>query len=243
VKLLRTLLLAAAVLVAGGTAKADIVIDQFSAPTPAVDYLISGLNTNPYVVTTNGIAPGINRTITLTVAPPVGALSMSGHIGGSYNFFSMSLDNASSGSAVIAYSFATPMNFIPNVALGGAVGALQYLSSADTGFAASTPLLFTITTATGTLSFNTTMNVSSAFTPTNVPLSSFTGTGDLTQVTGMSITIQGGQASDVALDAIGITTPPAPTNEVPAPPAAVLALLALPALGLRRRMARKAAMA
>lgn len=234
----RALLVAAAMVGVGSAAKADILIDDFTAPNPGISYLIGADNPNGSVFTTNGIQPGINRSVTLTVTSTVVANSMGGDIGVTAlgSLFSMSLNNSSSGNAVINYSFTSPMNFIPNVAAGGAVGSLQYLSSADAGFGSNVPLNFVITTTTGTLSFNTTMNLTATFTPTNVNLASFTGTGDLTQVTGMSITITGGQAADVALDAINITTPPPPdTNPVPAPPAALLALIALPALGLRRR--------
>lgn len=236
--LLRSLFIAAAVIGTSSAAKADILIDDFSAPNPGISYLISNSNPNGSVFVTNNVQPGINRTVTLTVTSTVVANSMGGDIGVTPlgSLFSMSLNNSSSGNAVINYSFSSPMNFIPNVASGGAIGALQYLSTADAGFGSNVPLDFTITTTTGTLSYSTTMNLTATFTPTNVNLASFTGTGDLTQVTGMSITITGGQAADVALDAINITTPPGtPTEPVPAPPAALLALLALPALGLRNR--------
>lgn len=235
----RALLVAVVTLTGAATVKADILIDDFSAPVPGINYLITLDNSNPSTFNTNNVQPGINRSVTLTVTSPNPVVnSMGGEIGGANGIFSMSLNNSSAGNAVIAYSFSSPMNFIPNVAGGGAVGSLQYLSSADAGFGSNVPLSFVITTTTGTLTFDTNMNLTSTFTPTNVSLANFTGTGDLTQVTGMTITITGGQAADVALDAINITTPPVP-DAVPAPPAALLALLALPALGLRRRMMKK----
>jgi hypothetical protein len=235
-KLLRNALFAAAVVFGASNAKADIVIDTFSAPTTATTYLIGGLNSNPatFIDTVNATT---TRTVTLNVSSPStpSLSSLGGNIGGPLGYFTMSFDNASGGSGVIAYAFSSPMNFIPNVASGGTVGSLQYLSSADSGFGPNVPLNFVIQTATGDLTFNTFMSLTATFTPTDVPLSSFTGTGDLTQVTGMTISILGGQAADVALDSIGITTPPPPNNEVPAPPAAILALMALPAVRLLRK--------
>jgi len=236
----RATLAAALMIAASATAKADIVIDDFSAPVPGINYLITFDDPNPSTFVTNNIQPGINRSVTLTVTSPNPVVnSMGGGIGGIDGLFSMSLNNSSSGTAQLNYTFTTPMNFAPNVAAGGALGSLQYLSTADAGFGTDVPLNFVITTTTGTLTFNTTMNLTSTLTPTNVSLASFSGSGDLTQVTGMSITITAGQAADVALDAVNITTPPPPDGALPAPPAALLALLALPALGFRKRLAKK----
>ncbi len=239
--LLRKAFMAAAVLFGAGTAaRADIIIDDFSAPTPGITYLIALTDPNPSVFNTPNVQPGIDRSVTLTVSSPATpfANSMSGDIGGAAGIFTMSLNNSSSGNAAINYTFASSTNFVPT----GIMGSLQYLSSADAGFGANVPLNFVISTASGDLSFNTTMNLTATFTPTDVPLASFVGTGDLTQVTGLSITITGGQAADVALDSISITTPQEP-DPVPAPPAALLALLALPALGLRNRRKNKEAAA
>lgn len=230
--LLRKSLLAAALVFGlSGTSRADITIDDFSAPNPGIEYLINFSDPNPSVFTTPNISPGISRTVTLTVTSPTppNINSMSGEIGGVNGIFSMSLNNSSSGNAVINYTFSSPIDFVPT----GQMGSLRYLSSADAGFGPNVPLNFVLTTASGDLSFNTFMNLTGTFTPSDVPLSSFTGTGDLTQVTGMSVTILGGQAADVALTMISITTPD--VDPIPAPPAALLALLALPALGFRRR--------
>lgn len=231
---LRRVLLVATVMVgASAAARADIVIDDFSAPAAGINYIIAGNDANPSTFVTNGVQPGINRTVTLTVTSPQPAASnsMVGNIGGPGGFFSMSLNVFSSGNAVLDYAFTSPTNLTPT----GTLGSLRYLSSADPGNVNSTvPLNFVIHTATGDLTFDTTMNLTAGFTPTDVSLSNFIGTGDLTQATGMSITIVGGNAADVALDSISFTTPETPPT-VPAPPAALLALLALPALGLRHR--------
>lgn len=230
--LLRKSIMAAALVFGlSGTSRADITIDDFGAPNPGITYLINFSDPNPSVFVTPNIGPGINRTVTLTVTtpnPPV-VNSMGGEIGGPAGIFSMSLNNSSSGNAVINYSFSSAINFVPT----GTPGSLRYLSTADAGFGTNVPLNFVITTASGDLSFNTFMNLTGTFTPTDVPLANFTGTGDLTQVTGMSVTILGGQAADVALDMLTVTTPQ--VDPIPAPPAALLALLALPALGFRRR--------
>lgn len=221
-----------------GMARADIIIDDFSAPNPGIDYLITFNTTNGSTISTPNILPGVNRSITLTVTSPnPGINSMGGTIGGPDGWFTMSLNNSSAGTALIVYDFAAPMNFVPT----GVAGSLQYLSSADSGFGTDVPMNFVINTTGGDLSFNGFMSLTSTFTPTDVALSSFTGTGDLTEVTGMSIEILGGQAADVALTAISITTPEPPDPDpIPAPPAAVLALLALPVLGWRHRRNRNA---
>jgi len=231
---LRRAMLAAAVIFGAATAaRADIIIDDFNSPAIAVDYQI-GPQPNGLVISTNNVQPGINRSITLNVTSPTPPLdgSMSGRVGGLVGVFTMSLDAFSSGNSTINYSFTNPVNFVPT----GTSGSLQYQSFADAGQGTSVPLDFVIMTTTGNLTYNTTMNISSNFVATDVMLSNFTGSGDLTQVTGLSIMITGGQAADVALDSLGVTTPePPPPDTVPAPPAALLALLALPALRLRNR--------
>jgi hypothetical protein len=235
---LQRIVFAAALLFGASTAaRADIIIDDFSAPTPGINYLIG--SPNPQTFVTNNISPGINRSVTLTVTSPTPALpnSMVGNIGdtGAGGFFTMSLSTFSSGNAVLNYNFTSTQNFTQ----AGLLGNLRYLSSADAGnVSPNVPLNFVINTASGNLTFNTTMNLTPTFTPTDVSLSNFTGTGDLTQVTGMSVTIVGGQAADVALDALSIHFSEQPPT-LPAPPAALLALLALPALGFRHRLQKK----
>ncbi|CAN5164685.1 hypothetical protein BH11PLA2_BH11PLA2_42960 [soil metagenome] len=237
VKLLRTMLFVAAVLVGAGTsARADFVIDNFDNPLPGQTFIIAAANSNPTTVT-NVIAPGVSRTITLNVTTPPNSLSMTAGYGlyntntGPRTLFTMNLDTFSSGTATLAYTFSTAQNFT------AAGSALRYLSTADDGNSGlvGVPLSFVIQTASGNLTLNTGMNLTNTFTPSNILLSSFSGTGDLTQVTGFTVNIVGNQAADVALDQIDIYSPPPPNEEGPAPAAAILALLAVPALGLRHR--------
>jgi hypothetical protein len=248
VKLVRSLLLAAVTLVgAVSTARADIVIDSFDNPLPGSGFQISSSNPNPTVNVVNNVTPGVNRTITLNVTSPAtpqsdsltAAYGLFNTLSGPRTIFTMNLNLFSTGTATLRYDYASAANFIPNVAAGGVPGALQYLYSGNAGFGGNIPLTILIGTATGNLNFNGTLPSQSDFAPQNVNLSSFSGSGDLTQVNFVQMTFSIGQAGELAIDQIGVTTPPPPNNDVPAPPAAILALLAAPALALRRRMNRK----
>jgi hypothetical protein len=241
---LRRAALAVVAVLAGvaSQAKADIMIDDFSSPSTAVEFNITQTNTNPFTVTT-ALGGGISRTATFTVTSPTtpGNGALTGSVGG--GFLTASYNFASSGTVSIAYSFASAINFIPNVAAGGAVGALQFLGAGDSGFGSSIPLSISLTTSTGNLGFSGSLPLTTSPSPVNVGLDSLTGTGNLTAVTGLTINITGAQAADLFFDALGVTTPAAPpptTGVIPAPPAALLALMVVPALGLRRKFAKKA---
>lgn len=222
------------------TAKADIIIDDFSLTAPATQYAI-GPDANPLVIV-NNIGGGLTRTVTLTVTNPTtpGANALTGQVGD--GLFSASFNVVSSGTANIAYTYAAPANFIPNVGAGGAVGDLVFSGAGDSGFAANIPLTITIATTTGNLTFNGTLPLTPAISNVSVGLAGFTGTGDLASVTGVTVNLVGGQAADLIFDSIGVTTPdaPPPTNGVPAPAGVLLALAALPVLGLRRALRKKA---
>lgn len=207
-------------------ARADILIDDFSNPSPAVVYSIAP-DANPTVIV-NDLGGGITRTITLSVTSPVSPST--GALGGFVGdgFFSASFDVFSSGTAQIAYTFDTAQNFVVDADPSNPPGVLQFSGFGDSGFAADIPLTFDIATATGTLSYNGTLPLEAFPSQVEVPLADLTGTGDLTQVTGLTVTITGGQAADLVFDSLNVTTP------IPAPPAALLALAALPVLGLRR---------
>lgn len=231
----------ALVLGAAGQAKADILIDDYSQPTPATGFAI-GPDANPTIITTD-LGGGTTRTVTLTVTNPAvpGSNALTGSVGD--GLFSASFNVASSGTVSIAYSFAAALNFIPNVAAGGSPGSLQFLGAGDSGFAADIPVSITVSTATGDLTGTTTLPLTSSFSPVDLSLAGLTGTGDLSQVNSVTIDLTAGQAADLIFSSLNVTTPDAPPpSDVPAPPAVLLALAALPVLGLRRKLlAKKAA--
>lgn len=235
------LALAAVVLGAVGQAKADILIDDYSQPSPSSGYAITP-DANPTIITTD-LGGGTTRSITLTVTNPAvpGTNALTGSVGD--GLFSASFNVFSSGTVSIAYTFATALDFIPNVPAGGSPGSLQFLGAGDSGFAVDIPVTITIATATGNLTGTTTLPLSSTFSPVDLPLDGLTGAGDLAQVNGVTLDFTAGQAADLIFDSLNVTTPDAPPPaDVPAPPAALLALAALPVLGLRRKwLAKKAA--
>jgi hypothetical protein len=228
----------AAVALTTSAARADIEIDTFNQPDPVVQYAI-GPDPNPFVLVTN-LGGGLTRSITLTVTSAVGTNSLVGQVGGAGpiptgNMFTASFDVASSGTVGIVYAYTSSQNFDPN----GFPGSLTFRAAGDNGFGSDIPLTVTINTAAGDLTFNGFLPLTATVTDLDIPFSSFTGTGDLTQVNGVTINMTGGQAADLLIDSIGVRTPDQPT--VPAPPAALLALAALPALGAYRAYKRRKA--
>lgn len=223
-----------AVALTGTAARADILIDDFSSPNPSTVFGI-GPGPNPLVITTPVATVGNpTRTVTMTVtAPnPVSTGSLNGRIG--EGAFNANYAFGASGTIRIAYSYASAVNFVPNMSAGGSMGDLLFVGSGDEGRAANIPLAVTIATATGDLTYTGTLPTNTDLTV--IPLNSLSGTGNLAQVNGVTIDITAGDAADLFVDSIGVTTP-----AVPAPPAAVLALAAVPALGLLRAARRKAA--
>lgn len=239
---LRRAIIAVAALVLGGVsqARADILIDDYSQPSPAAGYAI-GPDANPSIITTD-LGGGISRTITLAVTNPAtpGTNALTGSVGD--GLFSASFNVFSSGTISVAYSFASALNFIPNVAAGGSPGSLQFLGAGDSGFAPDIPVFITLSTATGNLTASTTLPLTTTFSPVDLPLSGLAGAGDLTQVNSVTLDFTAGQAADLIFDSLNVTTPDAPPPaDVPAPPAVLLALAALPVLGLRRKFLSKKA--
>ena len=236
----RAVVAVAALALSVATAKADIIIDDFSSPASPTNYAIAP-DVNPLTITSN-IGGGITRTVTLAVTSPTspGVNALTGSVGG--GLFTASFNVFSSGTAQIAYSYAAPANFIPNVPAGGVVGNLVFAGAGDSGFAANIPLTITIATSTGNLTFNGTLPLTPAISTVSVGLAGFTGSGNLASVTGVTVDLVGGQAADLIFDSIGVTTPdaPPPTNGVPAPAGVLLALAALPVLGLRRALRKSA---
>jgi hypothetical protein len=222
-----------AVLALGGSAKADFIIDDFSVPDSASAYnQLIGQSTSMFSATDTS-APGVTRTSTATVTADIlgggtARVRLGQFTGG--NRFSLSTDDGLTATATLNYSYAAPQD----LAAGGT--SVQFtFASADLGVPYSIQLTDgtntatqsgTTTTGAGTYSFST---------------ASFGGV-DLTAVTGVTLSLNqtqsgGGPASvvsaDFSLTDVRVLTPTA-APVIPAPPAAVLVLAALPVLGLAR---------
>ena len=220
------LVAAFAVFVAGTTAaRADIILDDFSGPVSSV---ILG---SPMPALQANIPLGTrDTTFTVTSPNPAGTFSLLGVVGG--GSVSMFLDSISSGNAVLQYAFTAPLDL---QTIGGATGALR-LSAQSSATVGNPDVAYTLQllTASGTLSSSGSFTNSAGFVDRDVAFSSLTGSGDLSKVTGLTLTVTGQTADDFRLSKIAVT------QQVPAPAGLVLALAALPILGLRRRFARKA---
>ncbi len=230
----RTLAAIAALLILSAFARADVILDDFSQPTPGVQFVIANTNSNPYTLPPTNLGGGTIRTATFTVTSPspAGPFSLLGVVGG--GTVDMFLDSTSSGNAVIGYTFGTPLDI---AGIGGSTGAIR-LSAQSFATVGNPNVAYTldILTATGTLSATGSFANSAGFVDQDVAFTGLTGTGDLTKVTGLTLTVTGNTADDFRLDKIAVTEP----QQVPAPAGVFLALAALPALGLRRYFARKA---
>ena len=228
-------LAACAVLGLGASARADIILDDFSNPSTGAQFVIANSNNNPYTLTTN-LSGGTVRTATFTVTSPTpaGPFSLLGIVGG--GTVDMFFDSTSSGNAVIAYALGTPLDFS---ALSGSTGAIR-LTTQSAASLGNPNVAYTLNllTATGTLTGSGSFLNSAGFIDQNIALSSLTGSGNLSQVTGLTLTINAQTADDFRLDKIALSEPV--VVQTPAPPAALLALAALPVFGLRRYFAKKA---
>jgi hypothetical protein len=229
---------------AAAPAKADFVLDDFS--TPGVFYQISQLNSNPYSLSTSlgtnsALGVAVTRTATVDVIAglsPGAALGTIGHNSSTgVNGFEVSTAAASTATARATYSFSAPANL---TATGVSAVSLGFLFSDQ-----NVPYSFVVKDSHGN---SATVSGSATAGPGNYTtnLSAFTAANpaiDLTSVTGFDIALNENLATnasttsaDFVLGSVSIVQP----NAVPAPPAILLAVAALPALGLRR-VFRKAA--
>lgn len=243
--LLRRAAAAVAVLLAGSAAvRADFTLDGFDNPAVPVTANQTGPGSGslPSVTfTPPGATVTATRTINYTVTQVgSGTATYSLTVGGGALGADLGLSAAATTS--IGYTFSGPVDFIPNVPAGGTPGSIEV-----TGFGQAdangnqTGYSLTVLTAGGG-SLTATGSLTSVISTNAISLAGLTGTGDLSQVTGLTLTLNSGAAADLQLDSLAVTTPAAPDNNmVPAPPAVLLALAAVPALGLRRRFARKTA--
>ena len=230
----RAVVAVAALLTAAGSAKADITLDDFSRPNnPSTDIVVSTGSINLDTVLPNG---NRNITTTLTSGTSLQLQVSTTTLGRDVAIVNLGAD--STATTTVTYTFSSPIDFIPNVPGGGTPGSLVITGFGDADInGVQTSIGITVTTATGIRSG--TGNLTDALVDNTFSLASLTGTGDLSQVTGLTLTLTSGQAADLILDNINVTTPTPADPAVPAPPAVLLALIAAPAIGLRLR--RKAA--
>jgi len=239
--LVRNLAVAVAAAAAAGSASADFVIDTFAAPNPGVNYQITAFNSNPWD-RTDAIAGGLSRATHVEVTSPIPPQfnAVGGTLGG--GSFSVDSNNATTAFATLTYNgfTSTTGNFSGTNGIQIAFINLNPGNVPSGPVAADMPVTFAIATVSGTLTY--TAHVTGYGLPftVNANYNQFSGTGDLSHVTSVKISLNTGSdsrvASDYILDEIKTTT-------VPAPPAVFLAAAALPVFGVRRWFAKRKATA
>ncbi len=234
----RVLLRAAAVAVAlvlGGSAKADFVVDDFTTPNPS-----TGLVPLPAASPTSVVrgpepsGTGASRTLTITqTANGLGSAGATQYLVGNTGVGGrLALATAPLATANIQaqYTYAAAQN----LSAGGT--SLQFtFASADFGVPYSVRISDGTNTATQSGTTSTGAGVYSFST------GSFAGV-NLNAVTGILLSLnrnlQTGSgdvvSADFSLSDVRVLTPNVVPPAVPAPPAAVLVLAALPLLGLAR---------
>ena len=233
----RRYLALAMLLAAPIAARADVILDDFGTPGTGTQFVIASQNSNPYALDPVNLGGGTirNAVFTVTSPNPAGPFSLLGVVGG--GSADMFFDSTSSGNGVISYTFGAPIDFS---GIGGAAGAVRFTTQSQATIGnPNVGFTLNLQTATGNRTTTGSFVNSAGFVDQDVLFSSLGGIGDLSQVTGLSLTVTGQTADDFRLDKIALTEPV--VQQVPAPPAVFLALAALPVLGLRRYMGRKTA--
>jgi hypothetical protein len=213
-------------------ASADFVLDNFNTPSPGTNYQITLLNANPYTSPTDTISPGVNRTVTVTVTTPVNPAfnAASGTIGG--GLFSLDTANDSKVNSRIRYDLSGSAQNL-SLATGLVLDFETFNAGNLTATTAATdiPLTVSLVTSTGTRTLNTFISGDAT-----LNFSSFSGTGNMSQVSRIDITLNNTTnsrlATDFALDKIVV-------KAIPAPPAVLLAGVGVLALIGRARLTRR----
>lgn len=246
---IRVLLASAAVTLFGVAARADIQIDSFTQPNPAAEYSL-GTGAPAEFTRTEGIAPtnGVATTRTLLVRQIAnngtgGSTPTEGRIGltpGGPRFV-MDVNTGATSFASLTYNYGSDLDISTGTDLQFTITFLDQ----------EAPFALRITDAAGD-SFTVSelapqTQTGSTF---NIGLGAFTANGvDLSQVRSIQILLnnnggEGGSIESVDVSLTDITVlAPLPPAPVPAPPAVVLLLAAVPALGAVRLIRRKAAAA
>lgn len=219
---------AAAIAVSAGSAKADIILDDFTTPTPAVSYQINGANPNPYTSPAATANLGQSRVVEVNVLSGVGAFSATGQIGG--GTFELSTPAASTATAKVSYAFTTS----PDLASLVVTGITLSFNFADL----SVPYSITVTdTSSATATAAGTITGAGSYTTS---AAAFAGV-NLGSISSLEVFLNNNvltngstTSADFILTTVTLNTQPIPPDPVPAPPAAFLALLAAPAFGVRK---------
>ena len=231
-------------------AKADVLLDDFSNPNPAVSYSISSTSPAPFSNSTNlgtsallGVTvnrtASVNVTDGLTTFPTTGFVGVDSNLGAGFAIFT---PGGTTAVGDLKYTFGSAANFTTS----GVDSLSLNFKSADL----NVPYSFVLTDANGTKAIVTGLETASsgqgAGTYTT-SLSAFVANNpaiDLTKITEFDIEVNGKSGSlspapsaDFQLGSVSIVQS---ANPVPAPPAVLLAAAALPALGLRRVLRKKA---
>jgi hypothetical protein len=229
-------------LLAGSASAAFITIDNFSNPNPATFYQVvpPGGGPNP-VVLTNATGLGSTRTATIGVdlPNPAAANNLTGFLGFESSFFNRGVFDFDSNVFVSAHTIINYSNFTGTNGNFGIQGVPTFLYlnflSIDAGSSTNIPVDVAISTTGGSLNgsflLGQTAGVPLSY---QIPLASLAGTADLTQVTGLTITLNNGpnqrEAVDFVMTGVILEAIPAPL-----PPTALLALVGLPLLAALRK--------
>jgi hypothetical protein len=200
-----------------GSAEAATMIDDFSVPVPAASFSISP-DGNPSMFN-HAVSPNTSRNVLLLVNSAVTFQSLFGGIG--EGILVASFNTVSTGAVSVTYSFAAPLDLSGD-------NALAINSAASAGFGANTPLSINIGTTSGTRTLSTTLANNATITPVIFHYAGFSGAGDLSQVTSLSLQITGNAASSFLIDSVSSVT-------VPEPSTWMSLLLAAPLLAASRR--------
>ena len=213
------------------SARADFVVDTFQEPTAAAPYQISLLNgVGPYT-RVDPLGNGLSRTLTVGVLSPNPPLfdSATGSNGG--GLFRL---NAESASTVVANLTYTGLGS----SLSGGQSVKLSFERWDSGNTFTTaPIRLAVNTASGTLTYDTMVSDSGTPFDLTIPVSAFAGSGDLSNVSSLSLDLNGPAGSREATDirVTGISV-----QQVPAPAGVIGLLAAAPLLALARRRLRRA---
>jgi hypothetical protein len=224
----RQAVLAAAALLLGaiGQVRADILVDDFSSPNPAVSYSLAA------PVGSNFVRVDGNRTVTVTQTQNSFAAAgfTTGLIGNSALGPRMNLNTGvnTTAFASLSYSFAGGLNL-------STAGSLLDVTVNSTDL--NVPFSVILTDGT-----NTSTQVGIITSPTSqLSVAAFSGV-NLNAITSIQLVLNQNvltsastESADFSISRVNIVQP---ASSVPAPPAVLLALAALPVLGLRRKFAK-----